>query len=76
MTIRFLVRIPNGKYCSSSRLRCPCLGGNEDFDDCCQLFGRQLKDNATDDPGPHFKLKCIKCDACAKKVAKMKKAQP
>lgn len=73
MTVKFLVRIPDGKYCSNSRMRCPCLGGNEDYDDHCQLFGRELIDKAT---GLPTGLRCVKCEICAKKVTKMKKAQP
>ena len=73
MTIRFQVRIPSGKYCSSSRFRCPCLGGNEDYDDRCQLFGRKLIDEVT---GLPTGLRCVKCEICAKKVAKMKEENP
>lgn len=68
MTIRFLVRIPDGKYCSSSRLRCPCLSIHEGYDDCCQLFGTKLKDNDAD-------YRCFKCDACAKKGAKIRQEE-
>ena len=73
MTVRFLVRIPNGKYCSNSRMRCPCLGGNSSYDDHCQLFGRELEDNSTDNPGPNFTLRCFKCDRCKKRVAAIQK---